>query len=52
MICNPVSLNAITKMIAAISSLVEPILVVVLGILIGIVVVAMYLPIFHLASVF
>ena len=44
--------DEVDNMVAAISSLVEPILVVVLGILIGIVVVAMYLPIFHLASVF
>lgn len=44
--------DEVDAMVAAISSLVEPILVVVLGILIGIVVVAMYLPIFHLASVF
>ncbi len=38
--------------VAAISSLIEPLLIVVLGALIGVVVVAMYLPIFHLASVF
>ncbi len=37
--------------VAAISSLVEPLLVVVLGAVIGTVVVAMYLPIFKLASV-
>ncbi len=44
--------DEVDAIVAAISSLVEPILVVVLGALIGIVVVAMYLPIFHLASVF
>jgi len=42
----------VDAIVAAISSLVEPILIVVLGTLIGIMVVAMYLPIFHLASVF
>ncbi len=42
----------VDAIVAAISSLVEPILIVVLGGLIGVVVVAMYLPIFHLASVF
>lgn len=42
----------VDAIVAAISSLVEPILIVVLGVLIGVVVVAMYLPIFHLASVF
>ncbi|MCP4010667.1 MAG: type II secretion system F family protein [Proteobacteria bacterium] len=44
--------DEVDAIVAAISSLVEPILIVVLGTLIGIVVVAMYLPIFHLASVF
>jgi len=44
--------DEVDAIVAAISSLVEPILIVVLGTLIGIVVIAMYLPIFHLASVF
>ncbi len=44
--------DEVDAIVAAISSLVEPILIVILGTLIGIVVVAMYLPIFHLASVF
>jgi type IV pilus assembly protein PilC len=44
--------DEVDAIVAAISSLVEPILIVVLGSLIGVVVVAMYLPIFHLASVF
>lgn len=38
--------------VATISSLVEPILIIGLGLIIGVVVVAMYLPIFKLASVF
>jgi type IV pilus assembly protein PilC len=44
--------DEVDNMVAAISSLVEPILVVVLGVMIGTVVIAMYLPIFNLASVF
>jgi type IV pilus assembly protein PilC len=44
--------DEVDAMVAAISSLVEPLLVVILGAMIGVVVVAMYLPIFHLASVF
>jgi len=44
--------DEVDAIVAAMSSLVEPILIVVLGSLIGVVVIAMYLPIFHLASVF
>ena len=44
--------DEVDNMVAAISSLVEPLLVVFLGAIIGVVVVAMYLPIFNLASVF
>lgn len=44
--------DEVDNMVAAISSLVEPLLVVVLGVMIGTVVIAMYLPIFNLASVF
>ncbi len=38
--------------VAALSSLIEPILIVVLGVIIGTMVVAMYLPIFKMAAVF
>ncbi|MFT5258404.1 MAG: type IV pilus assembly protein PilC [Saprospiraceae bacterium] len=44
--------DEVDNTISGISALVEPIMVVVLGILIGIVVVAMYLPIFKLGDVF
>ncbi len=44
--------DEVDNMVSAISSLVEPILVVFLGAIIGVVVIAMYLPIFNLASVF
>lgn len=44
--------DEVDAMVSAISSLIEPMLVVVLGAMIGVVVVAMYLPIFQLASVF
>lgn len=37
--------------VAAISSLIEPIMIVVLGIIVGVIVVAMYLPIFKIAAV-
>jgi type IV pilus assembly protein PilC len=38
--------------VAAMSSLIEPLMIVVLGVIVGTMVVAMYLPIFKLASVF
>lgn len=38
--------------VAALSSLIEPIMIVMLGIIVGVVVVAMYLPIFKMAAVF
>ena len=44
--------DEVDNTVASISSLVEPILVVVLGVMIGTVVVAMYLPVFQLGTVF
>ena len=44
--------NEVDNAIAVISSLVEPFLIVILGIIVGTIVVAMYLPIFKLGSVF
>jgi type IV pilus assembly protein PilC len=38
--------------VAVISSLVEPFLIVILGIIVGTIVIAMYLPIFKLGAVF
>ena len=38
--------------VAALSSLIEPIMIVILGVIVGVVIVAMYLPIFKMASVF
>jgi len=44
--------NEVDNAIAIISSLVEPFLIVILGIIVGTIVVAMYLPIFKLGAVF
>ena len=38
--------------VAALSSLIEPVMIVILGIIVGTVVIAMYLPIFKMAAVF
>jgi type IV pilus assembly protein PilC len=43
--------EAVDEAVAALSSLMEPLIMVVLGVLIGSLVIAMYLPIFKLASV-
>jgi type IV pilus assembly protein PilC len=42
----------VDNMVDALSSLLEPIIMVVLGTLIGGIIVAMYLPIFHMAEAF
>jgi type IV pilus assembly protein PilC len=44
--------NEVDNAIAVISSLVEPILIIFLGIIVGVIVIAMYLPIFKLGAVF
>jgi type IV pilus assembly protein PilC len=38
--------------VAALSSLIEPLMIVILGVIVGTMVVAMYLPIFKMAAVF
>ena len=43
--------NMVVSLVAALSSLMEPLIMVILGVLIGGLVVAMYLPIFKLGSV-
>ena len=44
--------NEVDNAVAVISSLVEPLLIIVLGVIVGTIVIAMYLPIFKLGAVF
>jgi len=44
--------NEVDNAVAVISSLIEPLLIIVLGIIVGTIVIAMYLPIFKLGAVF
>ncbi len=44
--------NEVDNAVAVISSLVEPFLIIILGIIVGTIVIAMYLPIFKLGAVF
>ena len=43
--------NEVDNAIAVISSLVEPFLIIILGVIVGTIVIAMYLPMFNLMSV-